>query len=725
MFSMFRKTLLLWLVAIALTATGCQLKPGDTAAGDAVDQTMVEGATAPLKNLTVGIPAKKGIESVRTAFSPTEKQILQALWHPQAADYTANFIWHDPSGKVVYKKDNFTMEKQWTRALIHYKGPTPMKAGKWSIVVQKNGKSLGKVSFNVIRDKSKVPLLAQVKAFKSNKMNTTEVAPIMEAFTEFLAGTLTEEKVLADIPAILAKRKLSLAMDIYRNNKQVAILFGSGETLKESIKQLLSRMKAYKGTKADISLSVIHMSAPIPRNPFSVHKKFMKYMGFSLKKGEKSAILLPSTMNFKNMQEGVAILRQLCTDASLPENCWESGNVELTAFKAQEFVRLSGDETVREFAYNREGIPLNTVTRADILKAIKASGDYYIDNQHKDGHYLYMYYPGKGEDPGDAWCLRDLNAVYVYAKIAADNKDAKLMASVKKNIALYRSAIVHQTVNGIDYDFVKWEQPRKDSSVASSAFLLGAMLHVNDPAYKSDMKKLSDSILKLQNPDGMWRTDFIKPLREIDQLFFPGETMLAMMEYYKYSGDKKIKAAVAKAFPYYVNFWKNKKEGPFVPWQIRAYAQMYDVDPQKKYADFVFDLADWMLNKFTPLTMDVGYGRAGALNRMYASTGVYMEGLATAYDVAVKAKDAKRAEKYARAIHGGSGYALGLQWKEADGFRYPKPKVILGGLVMKPFNSEMRLDSTYHSVSALQITYNLFTDQQWSDLTKRIYGSQK
>ena len=723
MFSTLRKTALFVLMAVVIATVGCQIKPSD-ATGDSSPQKMAEGAQSPLKNITVGIPAKKGIDVVRTAFSPKEKQVLQALWEVQRASYDADFVWYDPDGKEVYRKV-FPMEKQWTRTLIHYKGATPMKAGKWAVLVQKNGKTLGKVAFDVIRDKSKVPLLAQVKAFKSDKMNSVEVAPIMAAISSFLAGKLTAPQVLADIPQTLASRKLSLAMSIYRENKHIALVFGQGKTLKDSVQQLLGNITAYKGTPADIALFVIHMSAKIPRNPFSVKKKFMKYMGFSLKKGDKSAILLPSTINFRNMQEGLEVLRQLCTDASLSEDCWDKGNVELTAFQAQEFVLLQGSETVKEFAYNREVVPLNTVTRADILKGIKASGDYYIDNQHKDGHYLYMYYPEKGEDPGDAWCLRDLNAVYVYAKIAADNKDAKLMASVKKNIALYRSAIVHQTVNGVDYDFVKWEQPRKDSSVASSAFLLGAMLHANDPAYKSDMKKLSDSILKLQEPSGMWRTDFVKPLREIDQLFFPGETMLAIMEYYKYSGDEKIKAAVAKAFPYYVNFWKDKKEGPFVPWQIRAYAQMYDVDPQQKYADFVFDLADWMLDKFHPLGMEAGYGRAGALNRMYASTGVYMEGLATAYDVAVKAKDAKRVERYARAIHGGSGYALGLQFKAGDTFRYPKPKVIFGGLVMKPFNSEMRLDSTYHSVSALQITYNLFTDQQWSDLTKKIYGPQK
>ncbi len=701
--------------------TGCQLKKGESTAPQTTSslapKDVQEGARKPLKNLTVGIPSQKGIDEIRTAFSPNEKHVIQALWEKQSAPFDATFTWYAPTGKAVYTKV-FAMKKEWTRTLIHYKGSFPMQSGKWSIVVAKDGKAAGKISFDVIRDKSKVPLLAQVKAFKSNKLNKSEAKELLTAISSFLS----KKDTTGSLSPALAQKELSLALNIYRNNKEIALVFGEGKNVAESLKHLLANAEPYAGSPADIALSVIHMSIKIPHNEFTVHKKFMQYMGFSVKKGNKSAVLLPSTINFRNMQESVEILRQLCTDASLPENCWKSSNVELTAFKAQEFVQLHNDPTVREFAYNREIIPLDTVTRADILHGIQESEHYYMYNQHPDGQYMYMFYPERGVEPNEDWCLRDLNAVYVYSKIATDNNDQKMLASVKKSIELYRPAIVHKTINGVDYDFLKWDKPRRDTSVSGSAFLLGAMLYAKDSKYDADMKRLADSILKLQEPSGKWRTDFVKPLRDIDQLFFPGETMLVLMEYYKKVKDERIKKAVEKAFPYYLNFWKEKKEGPFVPWQIRAYAQLYDVDPQQKYADFVYSLADWMLNKYHPLGMDTGYGRAGALNRMYASTGVYMEGLATAYRIAKKAGDKKRADRYAKAVHGGSGYALGLQFKPQDTFRYPKPDKIRGGLVMKPFNSEMRLDSTYHSVSALHMTYHLFSDAEWNALTKEIYG---
>jgi hypothetical protein len=230
------------------------------------------------------------------------------------------------------------------------------------------------------------------------------------------------------------------------------------------------------------------------------------------------------------------------------------------------------------------------------------------------------------------------------------------------------------------------------------------------------MKMMADAIISLQEESGKLKTDFYMPLRDIDQMYYPGETLLALMRYYKLTKYEPALKAVEKAFPYYVSFW-NKKEnqdGPFVPWQIRAFQELYSVKKEKKYADFVFSLADWMIDRYKPLYKDAIPGRQGAFDTQFASTAVYSEGFSQALALAIEVKDEARIKKYGSVLKGNMGYLLGLQIKPEDAYWIKRPAKATGGIVLKTDVNELRLDATYHAISAINYTTKLFNSDQWN-----------
>ncbi|HDT11804.1 MAG TPA: hypothetical protein ENN58_03605 [bacterium] len=327
---------------------------------------------------------------------------------------------------------------------------------------------------------------------------------------------------------------------------------------------------------------------------------------------------------------------------------------------------------------------------------------------------MYTYFPNKNEEPDDDWALRNLNGIFVLAEIAQDRNDPEMIKSVRKAIETFRSSLVEK--DGIKY--VDWKKHRPVSSIAGTAFLLGAMAELYDPSYDKDMRMMADAVISLQEENGKLRTDFYRPLRDIDQMYYPGESLLALMRYYKLKKYKPALDTVEKAFPFYRDFWgkKENQDGPFVPWQVRAYHEAWEVTKKKEYADFVFDLTDWMIKRYKPLGREVGHGRAGAFDTQFASTAVYSEGMSQAYALALELKDEKRIESYGRVLKGNLGYLLGLQFKKEDVYWIKRPEKAIGATGMRPDWNELRLDATYHAISAIHYTTKLLDDEDWNNI---------
>ena len=669
-----------------------------------------------LKTVIVGIPNSDSsdLKEITDTFSVEDERVaLRAYWNTGTKGYTAEYLWVNPEGEVAYSK-KMEMKPEWKRSLVYYRGPKPMAAGNWRLDVRVNGKLYGRTTFTVVRERSKVPLVAQIEAFNTEKITLEEAQLLADKIRCYADKKCSAEDVVAAVPAELGNKKVGLAVSVFRNAVVTDMILSSSATISAAMKELTEKIKPDDSAAASVELAVLHSQMEL-KNPSEhlLNAKKKAGMGFTLSKDGKSAAMLPVYIVRNQIEDGIGVVRQLAVDAGLQEHDWK--NAKITVFMTQNFVLSEKMEKAKEQAFTRSRVYVENVTRQDLVDAVNNAWGWYLRNQitegEEAGRYMYTFFPSKDYEPAEDWGLRNLNAIYVLAEIAKDQKDPVKIASVKKAIDTFARFIK----DGHGGKWLDWPYQRKVHSIAGTAFLMGAMLELEVPGYEETMKQMADAIISMQQPDGKLLTDFHGKSRDVDQNYYPGETLLALIRYYKKTGYKPALEAVEKAYTFYQAFW-NKKEnqqGPFVPWQARAYQEAWSATKDKRYADFVFQLMDWMLKKYKPLGSDAEPGRQGALSTQFAGTGVYSEGLSAATRLAREIGDKERYERYSKALRGMMGYALGLQFKDEDTYWVKRPDKVRGALSMRPDNEELRIDSTYHSISGVHYTSKLFTDEEW------------
>ncbi len=669
-----------------------------------------------LKEITVGIPSShtSDFSEVRDVFSVDEtRHAVQAWWEPSKNEYEADFIWFDPDGNEVYRT-TMNMQPEWRRTFVHYRGSAPLAAGKWTVAVAAKGKYLGGLKFNIVRDRSEIPVVEQLSLYDNEKISLDEAHFLLEKIKCLVDGKCEKENLFYDVTEDLAARKISLAVFVFRNGKVEQSAVSSAGTLIESLGKVIDNLEVKSNGNSSVELTIIHSGMEIDPVERIVSSFMNENRGFSFSVGDRQATLLPMDIARRNINEPISILRQLSVDAGMGEEGWRLKNGTLTTFMTQDFVLTSKGEKSRKYSFSRAIVPVEKVSRDDLVNAVDLAVKWCMKNQLEDGRYMYTYFPDKDEEPDDDWALRNLNAVFVLAEIAKDRNDPEMIKSVRKAIDVFRSSLVEK--EGIKY--VDWKKHIPVSSIAGTAFLLASMTELYDPSYKNDMRMMADAVISLQEESGRFRTDFYRPLREIDQMYYPGESLLALMRYYNLTKYEPALDAVKKAFPYYRNFWRQRKnrDGPFVPWQVRAYHEAWKVTKKQEYANFVFDLTDWLIKRYPPLGREAGHGIAGVFKTQFMSTAVYSEGMAHAFDLALELEDRERIETYGRVLKGNLGYLLGLQFKKEDSYWMKRGDKAVGGIALRPDNNEVTLAATYHAVSAFHYVSQLLNDEQWNNI---------
>ena len=145
-----------------------------------------------------------------------------------------------------------------------------------------------------------------------------------------------------------------------------------------------------------------------------------------------------------------------------------------------------------------------------------------------------------------------------------------------------------------------------------------------------------------------------------------------------------------------------------MPWHTQACASLYAQTGRREFADFVFEINDWLLPMqqwdglapdlrgrfYNPRRPDFGPPHA-------ASTGAYLEGLADAAALARATGDRTRAEVYDRAVGRGLRSLRQLQFRdERDAFYISKRKRGLGALRTEVYDNAVRVDSAAHALAA-------------------------
>ena len=396
-----------------------------------------------------------------------------------------------------------------------------------------------------------------------------------------------------------------------------------------------------------------------------------------------------------------------------------SKEVILRYFEAAQFLVHLGPEVETERLFRgNQVVPLSAVTRENVEALSRRLADWMVRNLHADGRMTYKYWPSRRREATSNNMIRQWMATVCLDRIARQRDTAALQELTERNI---RYNLDHFYRIEAGRGFIWYRGKAKLGAAALAA--LAIVEHPNRAAFAAEEMALRRTVALLWQGDGSFRT-FYKPIGRNDvQNFYPGEALLLWAFLYRESGDADLLQRIMKSYRYY-RAWHLKHRNPaFIPWHTQAYYIVWKQTRDPELRDWIFEMNDWLLGM---------QRRAGAVypdtdGRFYdptrpfgpphaSSTGVYLEGLIDAHQLAREVGDANRAEAYRQAIVRGVRSAMQLEFSDRiDMFYVPgrDRDRVRGALRTTVYRNEIRVDNVQHVLMALQKILLAFTDAEY------------
>ena len=234
--------------------------------------------------------------------------------------------------------------------------------------------------------------------------------------------------------------------------------------------------------------------------------------------------------------------------------------------------------------------------------------------------------------------------------------------------------------------------------------------------YRDVRRKLVNGIYWLQVDSGMFITAFPPVRRLSSQYYFPGEALLVIARDYEQQPAQPAIDAFNAAFEYYRRFFHEDPTPPFAAWHMQAFARMAAPTKRRDYADFVFEMTDWLVDKQhdqanCPWPELYGGVEAYVQSRVGIATASYLEGFTDALGLARRVGDRPRAQRYERAVRLAARFVMQLQFRPAEAYYVSSLQDTVAGIRTSPSNNLLRIDHCQHALLALMKTRQvLFAD---------------
>jgi len=365
-----------------------------------------------------------------------------------------------------------------------------------------------------------------------------------------------------------------------------------------------------------------------------------------------------------------------------------------------------GHVDLRPLYRGNEVVPSEAVTGDEANTMLDRLLHWVATNPGADGALPYKYWPSRGEYSDSDNVIRQMLATLGLVRAARARGDGGLCARAEIN--LHRNLGAYFVDCG-DHGAMACGGKGKLGATALAALCI--LEHEGTAGPHADvLAKLRAGIDQQWRPDGSFRTFLWPAERNDNQNFYPGEALLFYAALFDQTGEPAVRERALTSFRCYRDWHRARPNPAFVPWHTQAYVRLYRATGEPELRDFVFAMNDWLCGCqqwggelapdlwgrfYVPRTPAFGPPHA-------ASTGVYLEGLADAYALAVEAGDARRAEMYRTAIRRGLRSLRQLQVvTEVDMFSMAERDRVWGAIRSETYDNEIRLDNVGHAMLAL------------------------
>jgi AMMECR1 domain-containing protein len=436
--------------------------------------------------------------------------------------------------------------------------------------------------------------------------------------------------------------------------------------------------------------------------------------GLEIRCGDREAYFKPSVPLTSNLVSHEQVIQHLCRKAGLSPDSWHTVPMRITVTHWMHAILHT--PSAAQGCVSRRLRLAPTLRRDTVIARMRDAAFHLTQVQAADGSYCYRYHPFTDEaDNAGFNMVRMAGCAYAMSAAAATGfcEADWCMSSASRAIGF-----VLRHLRSSDHStYISEFNAPGEGKLGSAALLVRAL---QAGSFRHDRLKERESlitgILNMQTQDGRFAGFVHNPIDlQTGQDYFPGEALSALSSEQEAAFQNRCRDAVRKAFAPYVQHFRRRPASAFVLWQVETWAKSWEwlVDEDERaasdYADFVFELADWILRlQYTESTApDQDYiGGYDPPRVPTISTAVYTEAIIIAYTLAVRLRSGVRIERYLAAARAGLAFILKLQIPAEFRGLFQRPELAVGGLTAGLNSFLIRCDYDQHFITAALAALN-------------------
>lgn len=346
--------------------------------------------------------------------------------------------------------------------------------------------------------------------------------------------------------------------------------------------------------------------------------------------------------------------------------------------------------------------PVDGVNAASVIALRDANTDWILSHMHQNGSLPYMT-PRPPHGPRNQ-LSRQWLASRALAEMAAQGNDPAIIKSLLQNVHYNLSRYL---VTQDDYAYFSAGGQRgylAANAIAASALAIAKRY---DESLTAPYEKIVKGILHYWQDDGQFTTT-IGPddeTQEVSSILASGFSLQILA---REAGSLKIAPeSLHKSFMVYYTRWQRERSLYDVAPLIMAGADIYDIsaeDSRPALSAAVYDMANTLVNCQNRNPKNIAhygaYSRSGcnAATNSTVSTGMRLEGVLAAYDLARKQRNTSLIKTYQRSAHLGLRLLMQRQGENPDASLSSSPTKAW----FAPRETHVRIDTPAYVVLATQ-----------------------
>ncbi len=339
-----------------------------------------------------------------------------------------------------------------------------------------------------------------------------------------------------------------------------------------------------------------------------------------------------------------------------------------------------------------------TLDGAGMEQTAREAGAWFERHQREDGSFNYEYILTKNEYSTDDNIVRQAGSLYGLAMLHRYFPDAGIRATLSRGIAYFETKIIRTEQDGV---LIAYVQDGTSIQANTAAVFLLALVELGDTdQYGSLMQELGNYLVASQLEDGSFYNYYLSPTSGCNPVspYNNGESFLALIRLYRLMGGEPYLVAAQRIAAFSMTTYSANPNTSFYSWGTQAFWELYAVEPQDAYRDFIYQQADWIITTNTYTAISAFLKRADVVPG--GNSSVMNEGLTMAYELARRLGDQGRADRYLENIQKALLYNYVYQMPLADEYSTEVYEKARGGLCYNFYCLTQRIDMVHHWISA-------------------------